>query len=118
MICACVHIIFSATVSIAAQNKPEPAPPTISDENHAKIRDLQRQQDKLVITALQLQKQQEDLQKQYAAVNAKLQDAMTKAMTDAKADPKEWILDPETLTTKKNPAATPPKPEETKKNKP
>jgi len=102
--------------SAFGQTKPEQTPPTISAENHAKIRDLQRQQDKLVITSLQLQKQQDELAKQYASVTSQLEDAVTKAMADAKADGKDWTLERENLTFKAVPKPEPPpKPEEKKK---
>jgi hypothetical protein len=107
-------ILFLLCVPIGgAQNKPETTP-VISLEDHTKIRDLQRQMDKLVITSLQLQRQQEDLQKQYASASAQLEDAVTKAMVDAKADGKDWSLDRENLTFKAVPKPEP-KPDEKKK---
>lgn len=92
-------VLFLLFASIAAAQTPAPAQtPTVSPENHARIRDLQRQQDQMVITSLQMQKQQDDLQKRYNAINAQLEDAITKTLLDAKADPKDWSLDREALT--------------------
>jgi TolA-binding protein len=99
--------------SLAAAQSTDPA---LSPENHARIRDIQHKIDTMIIQSQNLQRQQEELQKQYTIANQELENAITKAMTDAKADGKTWMIDRESLTLKRIPAppqaekpATPPK---------
>ncbi len=72
---------------------PKPAPKLL-EENRVKILRLQLQQERLKTEALQLQARMTDLQAQFDRLNPQLLAAHEEAFAAAKADPKDWQLDP------------------------
>jgi hypothetical protein len=104
-----VLIAFLCVASLAsAQTAKEPV---LSDATHAKIRDLQFQQESVKSQYLQVQAQLAKMEAQYNSLGAQVSKAMDEAYKESNVKPEEWSLQPDTLkfTKIEKPKAEPPK---------
>lgn len=104
-------IVVALLFSLAAQSAEAPQVP---GQVKVKILQLQLHQEQLKTEALQIQTRLAELQKQFDQTNQALTAAMDEAYTEAKADKKEYRLDPTKLEFVALPKPEPAKAQEVK----
>lgn len=87
-------IAFLLLASLAAAQAPDPK---LSDATHAKIRDIQLQQEKLATQYLQQQQQLQIIKNQYDSIQPQLNEALDAAYKEAGVKREDWALDIQTL---------------------
>lgn len=71
--------------------------PVVSDATHAKIRDIQLQQEKLATQYLQQEQQLQIIKNQYDSIQPRLNEALDAAYKEAGVKREDWALDIQTL---------------------
>lgn len=85
---------FLICTSLAVAQAPDPK---LSDATHAKIRDIQLQQENVKSQYLQTQQQLNKLEAQYNAMTPQLNEALDAAYKEAGVKREDWALDIQTL---------------------
>jgi len=92
-----MRLILAFLICVSLASAQTAKDPVLSDATHAKIRDLQLQQESVKSQYLQLQAQLSKLEGQYNSLGVQVTKAMDEAYKESNVKPEEYSLQPDTL---------------------